>query len=130
MELDLLYEIDAPKPWPGKTPYGKKAFEQAAYREAIEQIKLADRIGFHTSWHVEHHFREGRSHSPAPEGLLGALSQVTEQMRLRSAGARRADAPAARHPDEGRGGGGTGRHHADGADRLRRRPGGEPRPVE
>jgi alkanesulfonate monooxygenase SsuD/methylene tetrahydromethanopterin reductase-like flavin-dependent oxidoreductase (luciferase family) len=82
MELDLLYEIDAPKPWPGKHPYGQKAVEQAAYREAIEQIKLADRIGFHTSWHVEHHFREGRSHSPAPEVLLGALSQVTEQIRL------------------------------------------------
>src|SRR6201999_701171 len=49
---------------------------------AIEQIKLADRIGFHTTWHVEHHFREGRSHSPAPEVLLGALSQVTEQIRL------------------------------------------------
>ncbi|MCW2892353.1 MAG: Luciferase-like monooxygenase [Actinomycetia bacterium] len=82
MELDLLYEIDAPKPWPGKHPYGQRAVEQAAYREAIEQIKLADRIGFHTTWHVEHHFREGRSHSPAPEVLLGALSQVTEQIRL------------------------------------------------
>ena len=82
MELDLLYEIDAPKPWPGKHPYGQKAVEQAAYHEAIEQIKLADRIGFHTTWHVEHHFREGRSHSPAPEVLLGALSQVTEQIRL------------------------------------------------
>src|ERR1700731_906639 len=82
MELDLLYEIEQPKPWPEKAPYGQKAVEQAAYREAIEQIKLADRIGFHTSWHVEHHFREGRSHSPAPEVLLGALSQVTEQIRL------------------------------------------------
>ncbi|HVW43785.1 MAG TPA: LLM class flavin-dependent oxidoreductase, partial [Amycolatopsis sp.] len=82
MKLDLLYEIDAPKPWPGKHPYGQKAVEQAAYREAIEQIKLADKLGFHTTWHVEHHFREGRSHSPAPEVLLGALSQVTERIRL------------------------------------------------
>ncbi|WP_236794692.1 LLM class flavin-dependent oxidoreductase [Amycolatopsis sp. GM8] len=82
MKLDLLYEIDAPKPWPGKHPYGQKKVEQTAYREAIEQIKLADKLGFHTTWHVEHHFREGRSHSPAPEVLLGALSQVTEQIRL------------------------------------------------
>jgi len=80
--LDLLYEIDAPKPWPGEHPYGQKKVEQDAYREAIEQIKLADKMGFHTSWHVEHHFREGRSHSPAPEVLLGALSQVTENIRL------------------------------------------------
>src|SRR6201986_627640 len=82
MELDLLYEIDAPKPWPGKHPYGQKGVEQAAYREAIEQIKLAVRIGFDHRLHVEHHFREWRSHPPAPEVLLGALSQVTEQIRL------------------------------------------------
>src|SRR3984957_20543811 len=82
MELDLLYEIDAAKPWPGKDTYGQKDVAQRAYHEALEQLKLADGIGFHTSWHVEHHFREGRSHSPGPEVLLGALSQVTEQIRL------------------------------------------------
>ena len=82
MKLDLLYEIDVPKPWPGPHPYGQRAAEQKAYREAIEQIKLADELGFHTTWHVEHHFREGRSHSPAPEVILGALSQVTHNLRL------------------------------------------------
>lgn len=82
MKLDLLYEIDAPKPWAGAHPHGQKKIEQQAYREAIEQIKLADRMGFHTSWHVEHHFREGRSHCPSPEVLIGALSQVTERIRL------------------------------------------------
>ncbi len=82
MKLDLLYEIDVPKPWPGVHPYGQRAAEQRAYREAIEQIKLADQLGFHTTWHVEHHFREGRSHSPAPEVILGALSQVTHNLRL------------------------------------------------
>src|SRR5579862_1546406 len=82
MKLDLLYEIDVPKPWPGPHPYGQRAAEQKAYREAMEQIKLADELGFHTTWHVEHHFREGRSHSPAPEVILGALSQVTHNLRL------------------------------------------------
>ena len=82
MKLDLLYEIDVPKPWPGPHPYGQRRGEQRAYREAIEQIKLADSLGFHTTWHVEHHFREGRSHSPAPEVILGALSQVTHNLRL------------------------------------------------
>ena len=83
MKLDLLYEIDAPKPWTdGPHPYGQRRREQRAYREAIEQIKLADKLGFHTIWAVEHHFREGRSHCPAPEVLLGALSQVTERIRL------------------------------------------------
>jgi alkanesulfonate monooxygenase SsuD/methylene tetrahydromethanopterin reductase-like flavin-dependent oxidoreductase (luciferase family) len=82
MKLDLLYEVDAPKPWGKPHPWGQREREQRAYREAVEQIKLADRMGFHTIWAVEHHFREGRSHCPAPEVLLGALSQVTERIRL------------------------------------------------
>ena len=82
MKLDLLYEVDVPKPWPKPHPYGQREAEQQAYREALEQIKLADKLGFHTTWHVEHHFREGRSHSPAPEVLIGALSQCTENLRL------------------------------------------------
>src|ERR1700751_3934227 len=82
VKLDLLYEIDVPRPWPDKPhPYGQREAEQEAYYEAIEQIRLADGLGFHTSWHVEHHFREGRSHSPAPEGIIGALSQCTENLR-------------------------------------------------
>ncbi|MFL6113017.1 MAG: LLM class flavin-dependent oxidoreductase [Catenulispora sp.] len=82
MKLDLLYEIDVPKPWAKPHPYGQREAEQRAYREALEQIKLGDKLGFHTTWHVEHHFREGRSHSPAPEVIIGALSQCTEQIRL------------------------------------------------
>jgi alkanesulfonate monooxygenase SsuD/methylene tetrahydromethanopterin reductase-like flavin-dependent oxidoreductase (luciferase family) len=82
VKLDLLYEIDVPKPWPGPHPSGQREAEQRAYREAFEQIKLADTLGFHTTWHVEHHFREGRSHSPAPEVIIGALSQCTSNLRL------------------------------------------------
>jgi alkanesulfonate monooxygenase SsuD/methylene tetrahydromethanopterin reductase-like flavin-dependent oxidoreductase (luciferase family) len=82
VKLDLLYEIDVPKPWSGPHPYGQREAEQRAYREAFEQIRLADTLGFNTTWHVEHHFREGRSHSPAPEVIIGALSQCTENLRL------------------------------------------------
>jgi alkanesulfonate monooxygenase SsuD/methylene tetrahydromethanopterin reductase-like flavin-dependent oxidoreductase (luciferase family) len=82
MKLDLLYEVDVPRPWPGVHPYGQRKAEQEAYRDSIAQIRLADQMGFYTTWHVEHHFREGRSHSPAPEVLIGALSQVTERIRL------------------------------------------------
>ena len=83
MKLDLLYEIDVPKPWGDKPhPYGQREHEQKAYKEAFEQIKLADRYGFNTIWSVEHHFREGRSHSPSSEVVLGALSQVTQNLRL------------------------------------------------
>ena len=65
MKLDLLYEVQAPKPWPDKPyPYDQREAEQAAYFEAIEQIKLADKLGFGTVWVVEHHFRIERSHMP------------------------------------------------------------------
>lgn len=82
MKLDLFYEIDVPRPWPGEFPHGQKQAEQQAYKEALEQIVLGDRLGFNTVWLVEHHFREGRSHMPTPEAVHGALSQLTENIKL------------------------------------------------
>ena len=82
MELGLLYEFEAPKPWAGEHPWGQRIAERSAYDNCIEQIALADRKGFHTAWLVEHHFREGRSHMPCNDVVLGALSQITEQIRL------------------------------------------------
>ena len=82
MKLDLFYEIDVPRPWPGEFPDNQKAAEQQAYKEALEQIVLGDRLGFNTVWLVEHHFREGRSHCPTPEAVHGALSQLTENIKL------------------------------------------------
>jgi alkanesulfonate monooxygenase SsuD/methylene tetrahydromethanopterin reductase-like flavin-dependent oxidoreductase (luciferase family) len=82
MKVDLLYEIQAPKPWGKKHPFGQREAEQRAYADALAQVKLADKVGFGTAWFVEHHFREGRSHMPAPEVVIGALSQITERIRL------------------------------------------------
>ena len=73
MELDLLYEIDVPKPWDGSPIRTASARPSSVpTREAMEQIRLADTVGFHTAWRVEHHFREGRSHCPAPEVICWA----------------------------------------------------------
>ncbi len=83
MKLDLLYEIDAPRPWDGGPhPYGQRQREQRAYAEMLDQMRLADQIGFNIAWFVEHHFREGRSHCPAPEVVIGALTQATQNIRL------------------------------------------------
>lgn len=82
MKLDLLYEVDAPRPWDGPHPIGQRKAERRAYSDAVEQVKMADQFGFNTVWAVEHHFREGRSHCPAPEVLLGHLSACTEQIGL------------------------------------------------
>jgi alkanesulfonate monooxygenase SsuD/methylene tetrahydromethanopterin reductase-like flavin-dependent oxidoreductase (luciferase family) len=82
MELGLLYEFEAPKPWAGEHPWGQRMTERMAYKNCVEQVALADKKGFHTAWLVEHHFREGRSHMPCNDVVLGALSQITEQIRL------------------------------------------------
>src|ERR1700751_1468693 len=82
MELGLLYQFDVPQPWAGEHPWGQRTAEREVYRNNIEQIVLADRLGFEAVWCVEHHFREGRSHMPCNEVVLGALSQITERIKL------------------------------------------------
>ncbi len=83
MKLDLLYEFQPKvKPWDKPHPYGQREAEQATYDEAIEEIQLADKLGFNTVWCVEHHFRDGRSACPTPEAVLGGLALSTEQIRL------------------------------------------------
>jgi alkanesulfonate monooxygenase SsuD/methylene tetrahydromethanopterin reductase-like flavin-dependent oxidoreductase (luciferase family) len=82
MELGLLYEIDCPRPWPGEHPWGQRTVERQAYKECIAQIVHADQYEFDTVWCVEHHFRENRSHMPCNEAVLGALSQITKNIKL------------------------------------------------
>jgi len=78
VELDLLFELTVAQPYRN----GIRADEKETIDSAIEQVKLADSLGFKTAWFVEHHFREGRSHCSAPEVLIGALSTVTKDIRL------------------------------------------------
>jgi alkanesulfonate monooxygenase SsuD/methylene tetrahydromethanopterin reductase-like flavin-dependent oxidoreductase (luciferase family) len=78
MKFDLLYELPVPYPWTD----GLRAREKARYQNAIEQVKLADKVGFSTAWFVEHHFRESRSHCSVPEVMIAALASVTERIRL------------------------------------------------
>ncbi|HKT76547.1 MAG TPA: LLM class flavin-dependent oxidoreductase [Sphingobium sp.] len=82
MELGLLYEFDVPRPWAGEHPWGQRIGERTAYRDNIEQIVLADKMGFEAVWLVEHHFRENRSHMPCNDVVLGALSQITKNIKL------------------------------------------------
>ena len=123
-----------------RTRTGQREREQRAYHEMLDQMRLADEVGFNIAWFVEHHFREGRSHCPAPEVVIGALDPGHREHPARL----RRDAAAVRlhAPGPGRREGGDGRHpvagsgrvghrpvDADGADRVPRRPRGEPRRV-
>jgi alkanesulfonate monooxygenase SsuD/methylene tetrahydromethanopterin reductase-like flavin-dependent oxidoreductase (luciferase family) len=82
MELGLLYEFDVPQPWAGEHPWGQRMAERRVYRENIEQIVLADQLGFEAVWLVEHHFRENRSHMPCNDVVLGSLANITKNIKL------------------------------------------------
>ncbi|WP_345361814.1 LLM class flavin-dependent oxidoreductase [Actinoallomurus liliacearum] len=56
--------------------------ERRAFENVIDQVVLADRLGYDTAWFVEHHFTRGFSHSSAPDLVLAACSQRTERIHL------------------------------------------------
>ena len=59
--------------------------EHSEYRllqNSLDEIELADRLGYDYAWEVEHHFLEEYSHSSAPEVFLAAASQRTQRIRL------------------------------------------------
>jgi alkanesulfonate monooxygenase SsuD/methylene tetrahydromethanopterin reductase-like flavin-dependent oxidoreductase (luciferase family)/putative sterol carrier protein len=62
-------------------PWAEDA-EERLLLDALEQVELADRVGFDSVWEVEHHFLEEYSHSSAPEVFLAAASQRTRKIRL------------------------------------------------
>jgi alkanesulfonate monooxygenase SsuD/methylene tetrahydromethanopterin reductase-like flavin-dependent oxidoreductase (luciferase family) len=76
MRFGLFYEHQNPRPWEDERS------EHRLMKDALDQIELADRLGFDYAWEVEHHFLEEYSHSSAPEVFLGAASQRTERIRL------------------------------------------------
>jgi alkanesulfonate monooxygenase SsuD/methylene tetrahydromethanopterin reductase-like flavin-dependent oxidoreductase (luciferase family) len=75
VKFGIFYEHQLPRPW-------SETSEHDLLRDALEQIELADRLGFDYVWEVEHHFLEEYSHSSAPEVFLGAVSQRTTRIRL------------------------------------------------
>lgn len=75
MQFGLFYEHQSPAPF---TPEG----DQKIFNNALDELELADGLGYDYVWFVEHHFLEEYSHSSAPEVFLGALTQRTKRIRL------------------------------------------------
>ena len=75
MKFGLFYELSVPRPWTRES-------ERTVYNNALEQVKLADELGFDQVWAVEHHFLEEYSHCPAPELFLTACAMVTQKIRV------------------------------------------------
>ena len=75
MRFGVFYELQLPKPWlPGD--------EHKLFKEAMQQVVLADKLGFDYAWQVEHHFLDEYSHSSAPEVFLAAAASLTKRIRL------------------------------------------------
>lgn len=75
MKFGIFYEHQLPRPWDNDA-------EETLLNNALEQVSLADKLGFDYVWEVEHHFLEEYSHSSAPEVFLAAASQRTKNIRL------------------------------------------------
>ncbi|HVV21175.1 MAG TPA: LLM class flavin-dependent oxidoreductase [Pseudonocardiaceae bacterium] len=75
MRIDLFNEIQNPRPW-------SDGHENRRFRQAVDQAKLADRLGYGCWWQVEHHGAGEFSLSSAPELMLAAIAQHTSRIRL------------------------------------------------
>lgn len=75
MRFGVFYELQLPRPW-------NEGDEHRLFKEALEQVVLADRLGFDYAWEVEHHFLDEYSHSSAPEVFLAAAAAKTERIRI------------------------------------------------
>jgi alkanesulfonate monooxygenase SsuD/methylene tetrahydromethanopterin reductase-like flavin-dependent oxidoreductase (luciferase family) len=89
MKFGIFYEHQLPKPW-------SEDDEFRMLHEALDQVVLADDLGFDHAWEVEHHFLEEYSHSSAPEVFLASAAARTQNIRL-SHGIRQV-IPAYNHP--------------------------------
>ena len=74
MKFSLLVEIQLADPSP--------AAEKRAFHEAVRQAVLADELGYHEVWAVEHHGLSAYSHCSAPELLLSHVAALTTRIRL------------------------------------------------
>ena len=75
MKFGIFYEHQLPRPW-------KPDSEHILMQQTLDQVQLADELGYDYAWEVEHHFMEEYSHSSAPEVFLAAASQRTSNIRL------------------------------------------------
>ncbi|MBD3646850.1 MAG: LLM class flavin-dependent oxidoreductase [Pseudomonadales bacterium] len=75
MKFGIFYEHQLPREW-------DESSEHKLLKNSLDQIELADGLGFDYAWEVEHHFMEEYSHSSAPEVFLAAASQRTKNIRL------------------------------------------------
>jgi len=75
VKFGLFFQHAVLKPWDAHS-------EQRVLEQAVEQVVLADELGFDQAWQVEHHFLEEYSHGSAPEVFLAFCAAKTSRIRL------------------------------------------------
>jgi alkanesulfonate monooxygenase SsuD/methylene tetrahydromethanopterin reductase-like flavin-dependent oxidoreductase (luciferase family) len=75
MKFGLLMELSVPRPWENNIEY-------KVFQDSIEQVQVAESLGFDQVWCVEHHFLEEYSHSSCPEIFLATCAAKTSTIRL------------------------------------------------
>jgi alkanesulfonate monooxygenase SsuD/methylene tetrahydromethanopterin reductase-like flavin-dependent oxidoreductase (luciferase family) len=75
VEFGLLYEWQMPKGI-------SREDESRHFLQMMDQVELAEQVGFKSVWSVEHHFLESFSHASAPEVLLAWIASKTKTMRI------------------------------------------------
>lgn len=74
LDFGLLYEVTA--------PYTDREATRAVFSDLVNQVRVAEETGFHSVWHVEHHFLENLSQSSCNDVILGAYASATERMKI------------------------------------------------
>jgi alkanesulfonate monooxygenase SsuD/methylene tetrahydromethanopterin reductase-like flavin-dependent oxidoreductase (luciferase family) len=80
MKFGLQFQLQTPRPYDADT-WGPDD-ESKIIHEALEQIELADKLGYDYAFFTEHHFLEEYCTSTAPEVVLAAAAARTKNIRL------------------------------------------------
>ena len=80
MKFGLQFQLQTPRPYDGET--WDELDEKKIIDQALDQIELADKLGYDYVFFTEHHFLEEYCHSTAPEVVLAAAAARTKNIRL------------------------------------------------
>jgi alkanesulfonate monooxygenase SsuD/methylene tetrahydromethanopterin reductase-like flavin-dependent oxidoreductase (luciferase family) len=74
VKFSLFFEMQISRP--------TRASEAQTFRDCLAQAELADQLGYHGIWEVEHHGLYEYSHSSAPEIFLSFVAARTKNIRI------------------------------------------------
>lgn len=74
MKFSLFFEMQLAHP--------TAATERQLFQDCVEQAVLADELGYHAVWAVEHHGLAEYAHSSAPEVFLAFVAARTRRIRI------------------------------------------------